>query len=279
MKILVTGAKGVLGSALVRAGEGAGFTVVPLSREELDITDAGMVEEATLRIRPDAVVNCAAFTDVDGAQHQPQEALRVNRDGARNLAMAGVGVGARTVQISTDYVFDGKKGRPYLPTDQPAPLNLYGITKLAGEVAVREVDQKALVVRTSWIFGEGGPGFVAWVAQALLQEGPPLRVVADERSRPTFAPDLAMGLLSLLRAGVTGCLHLANRGECTRLELAQEIRSILDSPRTLLPTTAEAFGAPARRPAYSVLDLSQAEVVLGSPLPPWRESLRRYLER
>lgn len=279
MKILVAGAKGVLGSALVEAGERAGFEVIPLSREALDITEARRVEAATIRIRPDAVVNCAAFTDVDGAQHRPQEALRVNRDGARNLAMAAVGVGARTVQISTDYVFDGRKGRPYLPTDQPAPLNLYGITKLAGEVAVREVDPRALVVRTSWVFGDGGGGFVAWAVQALSQEGPPLRVVADERSRPTFAPDLSEGLLTLLREGVTGCFHLANSGDCTRLELAQEIRSTLNSRRTLLSVTAEAFGAPARRPAYSVLDLSQAEAVLGRPLPPWRESLRRYLKR
>ena len=194
-------------------------------RMKLLITDAGAIRRAISAFRPTAVVNCAAFSNVDAAQTAPEEALDVNRDGARHLAAAAAEIGAQIVHISTDYVFDGKKTTPYLPTDQPAPLSLYGISKLAGEVAVREAHPEALILRTSWIFGEGGKGFVAWA----------------------------------------------------RLELAHEIRTILGSDREITGVSSETFGAAARRPAYSVLDLTSAEDALGRPLPPWQASLRSYV--
>lgn len=278
MKILITGARGVLGSALARAAGEAGTEVLPVGREAMDITDLEAVRRIFADTRPDTVVNCAAFPDVDAAQENLQEALRVNRDGARNVAMAAGEVMAGMVHISTDYVFDGRKTDPYLPSDQPAPLNLYGISKLAGEVAVRDAHPSVLVLRTSWIFGEGGRGFVAWIHGALKEDGPPIRVVADERSRPTFAPELAQGILDLVQAGATGNLHLANSGDCTRMGLAQEVRDILGSDRELIPVSSESFGAPARRPAYSVLDLSGAEAILARSLPTWQQSLKRYLK-
>ena len=277
MKILITGAGGVLGSAVVNAAREGGHTVVALARETLDITDAGESMAAIADARPDAVINCAAFSNVDAAQEFPEEALRVNRDGARNVALAAREVGARMVHLSTDYVFDGKQNTPYLPTDQPAPLNLYGISKLAGEHAVREVAPQALILRTSWIFGSGGTGFVAWARKAFNEEGDPLRIVQDERSRPSWSKELALGILELVGADASGCHHLANTGDCTRLELAKEIRAILGSNRELVGVNSEGFGAPARRPAYSVLDLTSTESILGRPLPPWKDALRKYL--
>ena len=278
MNILVTGVGGVLGSAVVKSALEGGHTAVALSREMLDITDPDRTRALIAKARPDAVINCAAFSNVDAAQEFPEEALRVNRDGARNVAAAAEKVGAKIVHISTDYVFDGKQNTPYLPTDQPAPLSFYGISKLAGEAAVREAAPQALILRTSWIFGKGGSGFVAWVRKALSEDGEPLRIVEDERSRPTWSRDLAQGILELAKAGATGCHHLANTGDCTRLELAEEIRAILGSDRELVGVKSEEFGAPARRPAYSVLDLASAEAVLGQALPSWQDSLRRQLE-
>lgn len=158
MKLLITGAEGVLGSALVRVAKEMGYSVMALDRAELDITDLGRARALIAKTRAEVVINCAAFSNVDAAQKFPQEALKVNRDGARTLAAAAAEIGAKIVYLSTDYVFDGKKTSPYLPGDQTAPLNLYGISKLAGEQAVREVAPQALILRTSWLFGDGGRG-------------------------------------------------------------------------------------------------------------------------
>lgn len=290
---------------MVRAATGEGHRVTPLDREGLDITRREEALRVITGAAPELVVNCAAFSNVDAARAEPREALLVNRDGAGNVALAAAEAGAGVVHISTDYVFDGKKSSPYTPQDQPAPLSLYGISKLAGEMAVLETNPRALIVRTSWIFGGAEKGFVAWVRRQLSQEGPALRIVQDERSRPTYAADLAPALLRLGEVGASGVLHLANAGHCTRLELAEEVRGILGSgqeragpglagagpgPRGAGPgptaaglnrefhgVNSEAFGAPARRPLFSVLDLTEAEKILGGPLPSWQESLRRYL--
>jgi len=143
---------------------------------------------------------------------------------------------------------------------------------------VREAAPQALILRTSWIFGSSETGFVAWARKALSEDGGPLRIVQDERSRPTWSRDLAQGILELAGVGATGCHHLANTGDCTRLELAEEIRAILGSELELVGVKSEIFGAPARRPAYSVLGLESAEALLGRSLPTWKESLRRHLE-
>jgi len=279
VKLLITGAGGTLGSTLAGVARDLGYPVAALGRGELDITDPGQVEQVFSVHRPEAVVNCAAFSDVDAAQTAPGEAMAVNRDGARLVAEAAAGTGAAMVHISTDYVFDGNREVPYRPEDQPAPLNLYGITKLAGEAAVLESHPEPMVLRTSWIFGGDARGFVEWVRGELLREGPPLTIVEDERSRPTWCLELARGILELLERGAAGVHHLANRGECSRLELAEEIRTLQGTHRTLEGITGEAFGAPARRPHYSVLALDSTEAVLGRTLPHWKDSLRRYLTR
>ncbi len=289
MRVLITGACGLLGKALSAEAARQGHSTFPFRREELDITDAGAVHAALHRTRPDVVFNCAAFSNVDRAEAEPALALAVNRDGAGNVAEAAAGAGAVMVHLSTDYVFDGKQTVPYRPSDPPAPLSHYGRSKLAGERAVRESGAEHLVVRTSWLFGEGSKGFVNFVRHALglgAASGP-VRVVSDETSRPTWIGDLAPALLDLVGKGGRGFLHLANNGSCTRLELALEIRAAMSEPGAppppqggfpeILPVDSGSFGAPARRPLYSVLDLTDAERVLGRPMVPWQTSLRRFL--
>lgn len=276
MRLLVTGAGGTLGSTLAETALKAGHEVTAPDRESMDITDALDVIRAVNASEPEAVVNCAAFSDVDAAQAHPREALAVNRDGARNVAKAAAEAGAAFVHISTDYVFDGKREVPYLPQDRPAPLNLYGISKLAGEMAVQESHGEALILRTSWIFGGHSRGFVAWVSTKLREAGPALQIVEDQQSRPTWCRDLAQSILALIALGATGVHHVADRGHCTRLELAREVQGILGTTRELLGVPGEEFGAPARRPHYSVLDLASTEALLGRDLPYWQESLRKY---
>jgi dTDP-4-dehydrorhamnose reductase len=277
VRVLVTGARGLLGSVLSRVAGERGLRVLATSREELDITDPVAVEAVLERFSPDVVYNCAAFSAVDRAEAHPREALRVNRDGPGHLARGAGAHGAVLVHIGTDYVFDGRKTSPYLPTDRPGPLNVYGISKLAGELAVRETAPEHLVVRTSWLFGPGGSGFVSVMSRLFAEDGGPVRVVEDEVSRPTFVEDLAPALLDLVAAGSRGLLHLAGSGHCNRLELAEEIREILGGHRALVGVSARAYGAPARRPPYSVLDLEDAFRALGRGLPHWRESLGVFL--
>lgn len=277
MKVLVTGARGLLGSALTRVARERGSDVLAASREDLDITDPAAVEGVLGTFRPDVVYNCAAFSAVDRAESHPREALEINRDGPASLAKSAGTAGALLVHIGTDYVFDGRKASPYLPTDRPGPLNVYGISKLAGEVAVRETAGEHLVVRTSWLFGSGGSGFVDVMSRLFSEEGGTVRVVEDEVSRPTFVEDLAPALLDLVAAGSRGLLHLAGSGHCTRLRLAEEIREILGSDRELVGVSAAAYGAPARRPPYSVLHLGDACERLGRELPHWRDSLAGFL--
>lgn len=278
MSLLITGARGLLGSAVTAEARRRGQDVLPLSRDELDITDSGAVHAAIRDARPGAVINCAAFSNVDRAEEDTDEAMAINRDGPRNLAEAAAESGSLLVHLSTDYVFDGKKTEPYLPSDQPAPLNLYGISKLAGEAAVRDSGCRHLIVRTSWLFGPGRDDFVDLVRKALTEdEDEPLRMVDDQVSRPTWTGTLAPALLDLVEAGARGVLHVANRGTCSRLELALEIREILNSSRPIGPLPSEEYGAPARRPAYSAMDLSGAEAALGRELPHWRTTLRTFL--
>lgn len=236
--------------------------------------------------RAEVIINCAAFSNVDRSEEEPEEALAVNRDGAANVTSAAAGIRSLVVHFSTDYVFDGQRRTPYRPHDQPAPLNVYGISKLAGEAAVRDSGCRHLIVRTSWHFGEGSRGFVNVMRRALVDPDPGrqmLGVVHNETSRPTWVGHLAPAVLDLRRKGTTGVLHLANHGSCSRLALAQSMRRLLGAGRTgeelprLTALSAKEFGAPARRPEYSVLDLSAGTEALGRRLPHWKNALEEYL--
>lgn len=275
MRIVVTGAKGLLGARVVEAATARGHEVVALGHAELDVTDRARVSELVEGVGPEAVVHCAAYTAVDRAEVEPDRAYAVNRDGARNVAAAAEATGAVIVQISTDYVFDGRGKRPYRVDDATGPLSVYGRSKLEGEEAVREVGGKWLVVRTSWLYG-GGSGFVPAILRR-AGRSEPLRIVDDQRGRPTWAPDAARALLDLLERGARGIWHVAGGGDCTWHELAKEAVAVAGYSVPIDAISTAAFGAPAPRPAYSVLDLDATERLLGRPMVHWSGALQQYI--
>ncbi len=279
MKVLVTGAAGLLGRAVVREASRRRHTVVAATRDVLDVTDGEACTWTMIAHRPDVVVHCAAYTAVDRAESEPDEATAVNRDGTRNVVDAADAVGARVVYPSTDYVFDGAARTPYRPHAPTAPLSVYGASKLAGEEEVRRSAdaEHHLIVRTSWLYGDGGPNFVDTV-RGLAARGRELRVVADQRGRPTWSATLAETVLDLLDRGASGTLHACDAGTASWFELAEAVTRLAGTPATLVPVSAEDYGAPAPRPSYSVLDLADTEAVLGRPLPDWTRSLERYLD-
>jgi dTDP-4-dehydrorhamnose reductase len=260
--IVVTGAAGMLGQDVVRA---AGDGVVALARTDLDVTDAAAVRERLAGA--ELVVNCAAWTDVDGAEEHAEDALAVNRDGARNVAEAA----ERVVYVSTDYVFDGTKRTPYVESDPTGPLQSYGRSKLAGELATAEANPRHFVLRSSWLFGAGGGNFVDTMLR--LGDGrDELRVVDDQVGCPTFTGHLAEAIVALARTEDYGIHHLAGAGGCSWYEFALEIfeRSGVDC--RVRPCTSAEYPLPARRPAWSVLGSER-----GRFLPSWKEGLDAYL--
>ena len=276
MRILVTGAAGLLGTAVVAGASERGHDPLALAHGALDVTDAPAVRRAVGAARPDAVVHCAAYTAVDRAEAEPERARAVNRDGTRHVAEAAAAAGSRLVYVSSDYVFDGGKATPYLPDDEPRPLSVYGRTKLEGERAAQEAGGSVLTVRTSWLYGAGS-GFVPAILRR-ARAGEALRVVDDQRGRPTWAPHAAAALLDLLEREAEGVWHVAGQGECTWLELAHEALALEGLEVHLEAVSSAEYGAPAARPAYSVLDLEATEERLGRTLPHWRQGLRGYLQ-
>jgi dTDP-4-dehydrorhamnose reductase len=232
------------------------------------------VASALARYAPDVVVNCAAYTGVDQAEEEPDQAFLVNQDGAGIVASGAAAARARLVHVSTDFVFDGRRRRPYRPEDEPGALSVYGRSKLAGERAVQGVD--GFVVRTSWLYAATGRNFVTTVLRR-GSDGQPLKVVDDQTGSPTWAHDAATAILDLVEHGVRGVWHVAGAGEATWHQLAAEALRIrgLDVPIT--PVTSDAWGAAATRPRYSVLDVSATEALLGRRFPHWREALSRCL--
>ncbi|GAA4631613.1 dTDP-4-dehydrorhamnose reductase [Actinoallomurus vinaceus] len=276
---LVTGASGMLGGEVVNLLAVEGETVTGLDRAGLDITDGDAVR-ATLRAAcPDVVVNCAGWTAVDAAEEHEEEALRVNGDGAGNLALACAAIGARLVQVSTDYVFDGTAREPYAEDTPPGPIGAYGRTKLAGERAVlAELPSAAYVVRTAWLYGRGGPNFVATMVR-LEREREKIEVVIDQRGQPTWTRDVAGRILALMRSGAEpGIYHATSSGQTTWWGLAREVFHLLGADeQRVLPTTADRFARPAPRPAYSVLGHGRWERAGLEPIRDWRAALRAAL--
>jgi dTDP-4-dehydrorhamnose reductase len=273
MRILITGAAGMLGHDVVEAA--GAHEAVALSRAELDITDERAVHAAMQRVRPDVVVNCAAWTDVDGAERAADAALAVNGVGAGVVAAMAAAYGAWTIHVSSDYVFDGYKGSPYVESDAVGPLSAYGSSKLAGEKAVAGAARDShTIVRSSWLFGAAGSCFPKTILK-LAAERPVLRVVADQTGCPTYTGHLAGALVDLAERRVPGVVHVAGGGSCSWFEFAGAIVAAAGSPSTVEPCATDEFPRPARRPANSVLRSERGSAV--PVLPSWQEGLSAFM--
>jgi dTDP-4-dehydrorhamnose reductase len=273
VKLLVTGAGGMLGRDVVLAAGNAGHDVVGFGHSELDIGDEAAVAAKFELERPDVAINCAAWTDVDGAEEHEEEATRINGAAAANVAAAAASVGASVVQVSSDYVFDGSKGAPYVETDQTAPLSAYGRSKLAGEEAVRAANKRHFVVRSAWLFGTGGRNFVETMLRLAVDHGEVL-VVRDQVGSPTYTWHLAYGIVRLIEGVEYGIHHMAAAGACSWYEFAREIFDQAKVECKVMSATTDMLGRPAPRPPYSAL-VSQREHAI--ELPSWQDGLSAYL--
>jgi dTDP-4-dehydrorhamnose reductase len=273
MKLLVTGAAGMLGRDVMLAADNAGHEVVGFGHAELDVTDSAAVAAKLEAERPGVVVNCAAWTDVDGAEAAEEEATAINGVAAGNLAAAAAAVDSAVVYVSSDYVFDGSKGAPYTETDQPAPLSAYGRSKLAGEEATRAANQRHFVVRSAWLFGAGGPNFVETMLRLAADHGEVL-VVRDQVGSPTYTWHLAYGIVRLIEGVEFGIHHMAAAGACSWYEFACEIFEQAEVECKVMSATTGMLARPAPRPAYSALT-SQREHPI--ELPSWQDGLAAYL--
>lgn len=277
--ILLLGGTGLLGTPLRALLPAHGATVAAPSRSELDIGDATAIRRAIERVRPTVVVNCAAFTRVDDCEKEPERAMLLNGVGPGLLAQACLEVGVRLVHVSTDYVFDGNNPAGYAEDDKTGPdasLCAYGRSKLEGERRILSAGGAGLIVRTSWLFGPAGPNFVATIVAAARQR-PELRVVNDQRGRPTYAPHLAAAIGELITRRATGIVHVANSGPCSWYEFAGEIVRSAGLTTPVRPCTTAEFPRPARRPACSILRTERFERLCGRAMPHWREGLAEYL--
>jgi len=274
-RIAVTGAPGMLGRDVVAAAAARGWAVVALGRGDGDVTDARAIGAAIAAARPDAVVNCAAWTDVDGAEADEAGAHAVNATGAANVAAAAAATGARLVHVSTDYVFDGEKGAPYVEDDPTGPAGAYGRSKLAGEEAVAAACADHVVARTAWLFGAGGGNFVATMLR-LGAERDDVAVVTDQIGSPTWTGHLAPALLDLAAGDVRGVVHVAGGGHCSWHDLTVAAYAHAGLRTPVRRTTAAAFPRPARRPAWSALRSTRPGV---PRLPAWKSGLHAYLDR
>ena len=272
MRILITGATGQLGSELCRAFRQ--HTIVPKDLPGFDLTGSD-VEEQVVEAKPDLIVHAGAYTDVDGAEREPEVATAVNVRGTERVAAAARRLGARVYYISTDYVFDGASRAPYTEQDRPNPLSRYGLTKWEGEQAVLSSGAKALVIRTAWLYGAQGNNFVKSIMRA-AQEQPALKVVNDQRGCPTFAEDLAVAIRRLAEHPAEGIVHATNQGQATWYEFAQAIVQEMGLSVPVLPITTAQAGRLAKRPPYSVLSL-QRLLSLGIEMPHWKEALKRFM--
>lgn len=289
-RLLITGARGQIGSELVRLGRATGFEILPFGHADLDIGDHDAVSLAIDSNRPDAVINAAAYTAVDRAESEPDLAHAVNAAAPEVIARACSNASLPLLHISTDYVFDGIGTRPYLEDDPVAPQSVYGATKAAGEYAIRRVLEQHIILRTSWVFGAHGNNFVKTILR-LSEDRSELAIVEDQRGCPTSAGDIASALLDIVRQIVVdsttvpsdwGTYHFSNRGETTWCGFAQAIveRAAIRGGK-IVPVrglqTAD-YPTPARRPAYSVLDGGKIQSVFGICPRPWQDALDEVLD-
>jgi dTDP-4-dehydrorhamnose reductase len=274
-RTLILGAKGMLGTDL--ADIVADMDPVLWDIEELDITNKGDVSKAFNEIKPAEVINCAAYTDVDGAESAPGTAMLVNGIAPGNIAAACKNIGARLIQISTDYVFDGTSESDYTENDLTIPLGAYGRSKLAGEQAILDSGCKFVILRTQWLYGRNGKNFVDTITR-LAKERHRLTVVDDQVGKPTWTVELAGAIKRLLTTDARGVFHIACDGSCSWFDFAVEIVRNLSIDTTIEPVPTSAYPRPAERPARSVLNCRKIVELYGIRLSHWKAALRKYLE-
>ena len=275
MKVLVTGAGGMLARALVPRLEEAGHEVVPLNRAALDVTEEATVASVVQRIEPEVVIQCAAYTNVDGAEKDEAGAFLLNAEATSHVGRVCQKIGAVLVYPSTDYVFSGESEQPYQTTDPISPLNAYGRSKAAGEEAARQA--KALIVRTSWLYGFGGRNFVETISR-LAAEREELRIVADQVGLPTWTSSLSGVIVQLLKVRALGTFHAADGVEAVSwYQFAQEILDFRGLKTKTVPVSSASYGAAAKRPRYSVLDCTSTEEVIGAKMPVRKAALAEYI--
>ena len=268
MKILLTGASGMLGQDLSPVLEDVGAFVIETSSDNMDITDVAQVKNVLNCTHPDMVIHCAAYTNVDKAEEEPEKAELINVKGTENIAKVSAELDIPVVYISTDYVFDGSKNIPYTPEDAANPLNVYGKTKLAGEEMIKKYCKKYYIVRTSWLYGHYGKNFVETMIS--MADKPELKVVDDQIGCPTWTVELANGILKLLSKPY-GTYHICGGGQTSWYGFAKEIFKNMNLDVNLIPCSSSEFPRPAKRPAYSAMDNQKL-------CRNWESALRDYIE-
>ncbi len=276
-KVLIFGSSGMLGTDLCAVfDELSAWETITSLESGCDITDPEAIATLTLAHHPAVVVNCAAYTNVDGAESAKDLAMAVNGRAPGHIARAASQAGAKMVQISTEYVFDGTQSEAYREEDEPCPVNAYGASKLAGEQAVQKAAPDALVLRTSWLYGKHGRNFVHTILE-LAQQHDQIDMVNDQFGTPTWTLDVARAIPALLDAGVEGLVHVVNAGSCSWYELAQKVLELTDLSLKLSPISSEQLHRAAVRPKNSRLDTGRLTALLGSGLQPWEDALAQYL--
>jgi len=289
MKILITGCNGQLGSELkkILASDVSELGPIPsvfdraeldcIDVQELDITDLTETLSYVDKSMPDLIINCAAYTNVDGCESHQDDAFKVNALGPRNLAVAAERAGAKFIHISTDYVFPGDGTVPYREYDLPQPKSAYGITKLAGEKYVQSFCTRWFIVRTAWLYGYNGKNFVKTIMRAAREKGR-LKVVNDQRGNPTNAADLAYHLLKIAATEEYGIYHCTGNGECSWFDFASKIVEYAGINAAVEPGTSDEYPSPTKRPAYSALDHMMLRCTVGDEMRPWDEALRFFID-
>ena len=276
MRCLVTGARGTLGRELVPYLRGAGEEVIEWDLPAQDITDIEATINGIHKVGPDAIFHLAAWTDVDGCEADPGRATKVNFQGAWAVALGAAETGCKVVHLSTDYVFDGRRGKPYREGDAPSPLSVYGRSKAMGEKAVEQATKRGFVVRTSWLYGSHGRNFVDTIRRKAV-EATHLDVVTDQVGSPTLARDLCRPLRDIARSERFGIYHATNSGECSWFELAQEVVRLAGLKCEVRPTDTATMARPAHRPAYSVLENRNLKKQFGITMRHWQDALAEYI--
>lgn len=276
MKVVITGAKGQLGQELIKVLDNE-HEVTGIDIDDLDITAADKVKDFISSIKPDLVIHCAAMTNVDKCEEDPDMAYKVNAFGTQNIAVACQKVNAEMVYVSTDFVFAGDKCEPYIEFDETGPLSIYGRSKLAGENYVRNLLNRYYIVRTAWLYGEGH-NFVRTMLR-LAEEKEYLEVVDDQVGTPTYAKDLAIAISKLVGTGLYGTYHASNNGSCSWYEFARKIFKLKGIDIKVKPITSDNLGRPAKRPAYSVMRNFAFESQGIYVMRDWEEALEEYLEK